>query len=96
LSAAPSVHASGARKAEPPNAPAYSTSAGDAQAHDRFLRFKEVARRVGLSRTTIWRLEQEQRFPARRKISSRTVAWLESEIEQWIGGRARVVDRNGR
>jgi prophage regulatory protein len=53
----------------------------------RFIRDAEVRHRTGLSRSTIWRLEQADRFPARRKISARAVAWLESEVERWIRSR---------
>lgn len=50
----------------------------------RFLRFPDVQKLVGLSRTTIWRLEQEGKFPARKKLGENSVAWLEEEIEKWI------------
>jgi prophage regulatory protein len=53
----------------------------------RVVRFREVEDRVGLSRTTIWRLERDGKFPLRLKISARTVGWIESEIEAWIAGR---------
>ena len=48
------------------------------------LRFKAVQQAVGLSRTTIWRMERASKFPARRKLSGNSVGWLKSEIENWI------------
>ena len=48
------------------------------------IRFPEVQSMVGLSRTTIWRLEQKGKFPARRKLGENSVAWIKEEIEKWI------------
>ena len=41
----------------------------------------------GLSRTTIWRLERDGRFPKRRMVSQRIIAWDETEIDEWIRSR---------
>ena len=57
---------------------------------DRFLREPEVHNITGLSRTTRWRLENEGKFPARRRISDNAVAWKESEIMAWIADRQEV------
>jgi len=40
---------------------------------------------TGLSRMTIYRLELAGKFPKRRQLSKNSVAWVESEIEQWAG-----------
>ncbi len=53
----------------------------------RFLRFPEVQKKVGLSRTTIWRLEQKNKFPARKKLGENSVGWLEEEVDAWIKKR---------
>jgi prophage regulatory protein len=50
----------------------------------RILRTDEVTERTGLSRSSIWRLERDGVFPARRQISSKAVGWLSSDIERWI------------
>jgi len=47
----------------------------------RLARVKEI---TALSTSTIWRLEQAGKFPKRRKIGKRAIAWLESEINHWI------------
>ncbi len=57
------------------------------QATNRFLREPEVARLTGLSRTTRWRLERAGRFPRKRRISENAVAWVASEIENWMAER---------
>lgn len=54
----------------------------------RLLRFSEVQAKVGLSRTTLWRLERENQFPKRKRIGKNSVGWLESEIDEWIASRA--------
>lgn len=51
------------------------------------LRLDEVRRRVGLSRSTIWRLEREGQFVLRRRLSVHAVGWPEDEIEDWLRTR---------
>ena len=51
---------------------------------DRFIREPECKRITGLSRTTRWRLERAGLFPKRRQISPGLIAWLESEIQEWL------------
>jgi prophage regulatory protein len=60
-----------------------------------FLRLKQVISVTGLSRMTIWRLERAGEFPRRRQLGARSVAWLQSDVEQWIESRpvARSNDR---
>jgi prophage regulatory protein len=50
----------------------------------RFIRQPEVLNLVGVSRTTIWRMEKKGGFPKRIKISSNTAVWIESEIHAWM------------
>jgi prophage regulatory protein len=57
---------------------------------DRFARVPEVERVTGLSRTTIWRLERQNEFPRRRRLSANAVGWLESEIRAWMSERRAV------
>ena len=57
---------------------------------DNFLRQRAVAKLCGLSRTTIWRLEREGLFPARKRLSKRAVGWLASEVAVWLESRAHV------
>jgi prophage regulatory protein len=55
----------------------------------RLLPFREVAQRVALSRSTIWRMERAGQFPKRRRLSENKVAWWEPEIEEWLRGRVQ-------
>ena len=57
---------------------------------ERLVRQAEVMRMTGLSRTAIWELERRGEFPRRRRIGARTVAWLESELVEWMRSRPAV------
>ncbi len=50
----------------------------------RLLRFPEVRRMTGLSRSTIWRLERVQAFPRHVRLSPNAVGWSEDDIRSWI------------
>jgi prophage regulatory protein len=56
----------------------------------RFIRFKAVRDRTGLSRSTIWRLERRGDFPSHRRLSANAVGWLEPEIDAWVRSRAGI------
>lgn len=45
----------------------------------RMLRQPEVSARVGLSRSTIWRLARQGSFPAPRRLGPSSVRWLAEE-----------------
>ena len=53
----------------------------------RLLRFGEVRKRTGLSRSTIWRMERSGIFPRRIKVSVNVVAWREDEVSDWIASK---------
>jgi prophage regulatory protein len=56
----------------------------------RYIRFKELRKRVPLGRTTIWKMMREGRFPQSRRIGKMATAWLEHEIEDWIREHAGI------
>lgn len=56
---------------------------------ESLLSAQEVKVKVGLSRSTLWRLENDRRFPKRIRISKSRVAWKKSEIEKWIEERGK-------
>lgn len=63
---------------------------------ERLIKWREVRRLTGMSRPTVRRWEQENRFPKRKRIGLRTVVWVESEINDWIknlGGNNDNVSR---
>ncbi|MEN0583413.1 MULTISPECIES: AlpA family transcriptional regulator [unclassified Kosakonia] len=51
------------------------------------IRLPEVQRRTGYSKAWIYRLLKEKRFPQSIKIGSRSIAFVESEIDDWINQR---------
>ena len=57
------------------------------RAPTRILRLPEVMARTGLSRTTIYRRRLAGRFPQAVPLGTRTVGWVESELEAWLRER---------
>jgi predicted DNA-binding transcriptional regulator AlpA len=53
-----------------------------------FLPWKKVEPRVGISRTTAWRLQQAGDFPKPYVVSPGRVAYRESEVEAWKMSRS--------
>ena len=51
------------------------------------IRRKEVERITTLSRSRIYALMQQDLFPKQIAISSMSVAWIESEVQEWIAAR---------
>ncbi|MCK8541345.1 helix-turn-helix transcriptional regulator [Yersinia ruckeri] len=50
----------------------------------RLIRLTEVMNRTGYGKAWIYRLISEGRFPTQIKIGSRAIAFIESEIDDWI------------
>lgn len=53
----------------------------------RFLRLPEVKAEIGLSRTTIYRLEEKGEFPKRGHLSARAVGWWSDDVDRWKSSR---------
>jgi prophage regulatory protein len=60
----------------------------------RILRRAEVVELIGLSVSTIRRLEQAQSFPRRIKLSPQAVGYREDQVREWIASRD-VVTQSG-
>jgi prophage regulatory protein len=58
----------------------------------RLLRLPAVLELVGLGRSRIYDLVSEGRFPAPVRLSDRAVAWVASEVDEWV--QARVDERD--
>src|SRR5262245_11375492 len=56
-------------------------------ADDRLLKASDVIARLGVSRSTIWRLTQSGDFPRSVAISPRRRGWLKSQVDAWIASR---------
>ncbi len=57
---------------------------------DRYIADAECEEISGLSRTTRWRMERRGDFPKRRQISPNRVAWLHSEVMEWLQARRQA------
>ena len=42
---------------------------------------------ITYSKVQLWRLERAEKFPKRVTLSAQRVAWIESEIDEWIAAR---------
>lgn len=51
------------------------------------LRVKEVVKKTGLGKSTIWSWVKDGKFPKPIKLSERISAWKESDIDAWIEGK---------
>lgn len=58
----------------------------------RYLRLREVCQRVGLKTSSVYRLIGLGKFPKQVKLSERTAAWIESEVESFM--ESRIADRD--
>lgn len=55
--------------------------------NNRLIRRKEVQEKTGLSASSIYALMKTGEFPQCLNLSERRVAWIESEVNQWIAER---------
>lgn len=56
----------------------------------RICRLPKVVEMTGLSRSAIYALIAEGRFPSQINLGPRTVGWAEREINEWI--EVRIAD----
>jgi prophage regulatory protein len=61
--------------------------ANSVQREPAFLRRKQVEMRTGLSRSTIYQYIKDGAFPRPVPLGPHAVAWLESEVSDWITQR---------
>ncbi|OKP00648.1 helix-turn-helix transcriptional regulator [Xenorhabdus eapokensis] len=54
---------------------------------ENLIRLPEVQRRTGYSKAWIYKLISAGEFPKQIKLGSRSVAFIESEIDNWIAQR---------
>lgn len=60
--------------------------------NDRFLSLPEVQHIAGnKSRVTIWRWVRDGIFPKPRQIGPNSIAWLESELDEWVESRKATI-----
>lgn len=50
----------------------------------RSLKLQEVMEKTALSRSAIYRKMNEDQFPQSISLGDRAVAWVESEVDEWM------------
>lgn len=80
-----------------PSAPCIQASAPVRMKHDRLHETSMLKRAdgslmafTGMGYTTLFKLEKDGKFPARRQLSPGRVAWVKAEVEAWLLGREHV------
>jgi prophage regulatory protein len=59
----------------------------------KLIRLREVISITGLSRSTIYKKISEEEFPKSVFLGSRAVAWVETEILDWV--KEKIEERDG-
>lgn len=62
------------------------------EANERFIRLDELISKTGLGRSTIYRMMDNGEFPKPISLTSNKVAWLQSEVNNWM--QSKVEQRN--
>jgi prophage regulatory protein len=60
----------------------------------QFIRLPEVRRLTGLSKSTVYRLIDQDRFPRPVPLGLRTVGWVQHEVVEWQRQRVALRDNN--
>lgn len=55
--------------------------------NQRLIRRKEVQAKTSLGASSIYAMMKNGEFPLCLHLSERRVAWIESEVDQWIADR---------
>ena len=63
-------------------------ASGITEARSALIRRSDLPARLGVSDTTVWRLERSGVLPARVQISQRAVGYRESDIAAWLEARS--------
>ena len=57
---------------------------------DSFLRLPKVKQLTGFGRSQIYHLIKQGKFPKQIHIGPNSVAWLDSEVSEWMKERIRL------
>ena len=58
------------------------------ESRERLIRKADLLLMIGLSDSSIWRMEKAGKFPGRIQLGGNSVAWFESEILDWLKDKA--------
>lgn len=54
---------------------------------ENLIRLPEVIRRTGFSKPYLYKLISDDKFPKQVKIGARSIAFVESEVDEWIANK---------
>ncbi|WP_372880291.1 helix-turn-helix transcriptional regulator [Psychromonas sp.] len=60
----------------------------------RLIKLQEVIHTTGLGRSSIYKFMEEGEFPKSISLGARTIAWQQSDIQEWI--QKKISARNQR
>lgn len=78
------------QQTETPAAIRAGAEQGPSAPRERLLRIAEVIAVTGISQTQIYRRVNAGEFPKPVRIFGKSVAWVESEVQSWIGETIRA------
>jgi prophage regulatory protein len=55
--------------------------------NNKLLRPAQLAAKLGINTTTLWRWRKNDQIPAPIKLSNRLIGWRESTIEEWLSDK---------
>ncbi len=58
----------------------------------KLLKLKSVIERTALARSTIYKMMEEELFPKPVPLGARAVAWVETEVDEWV--LAKIEERD--
>jgi prophage regulatory protein len=56
----------------------------------KFLRINDLAKELGVSKTTIWRWRSAGKFPKPISLSERIIVWPRATIDEWINEQTSI------
>ena len=56
----------------------------------KIIRPKQLSAMLGISITTLWRLENNNDLPPKIRLGKTAVGWRESDISDWLASREEV------
>ena len=65
----------------------YNCEGNTMHTHEKFIRLTQVLNIVPYSSSHIRRLESTGKFPKRIRLGENRVAWLQSEVHEWLNER---------
>ncbi|MBV8271633.1 MAG: AlpA family transcriptional regulator [Cupriavidus sp.] len=88
-----SSHAGTSKALDARGIPLHRADAADVAEPERFMRLPEVMAVCGLPSSTVYDCMRRGAFPKPVPLGGKSVAWLSSEIRQWMDSRVAARQR---